>query len=74
MVPVARTGDLLALKLLARDDASRPQDAADLRALRQVATADDLALARETAELITRRGFARGRDLLAALDALVADG
>ena len=74
VVPVARTGDLLALKLLARDDASRPQDAVDLRALREVATADDLALARETAQLITARGFARGRDLVAALDALLANG
>jgi predicted nucleotidyltransferase len=35
VVPVARTGDLLALKLLARDDASRPQDAVDLSALRE---------------------------------------
>ncbi len=70
VVPVARTGDLLALKLLSRDDLARPQDAADLRALRAVATADDLALARETAALIAERGFARGRDLTAALDAL----
>lgn len=70
VVPVARTGDLLALKLLARDDDTRPQDAADLRALRAVASADDLALARDTAALIVQRGFARGRDLVAALDAL----
>lgn len=70
VVPVARTGDLLALKLLARDDDTRPQDAADLRALRAVASADDLALARDTAALIAERGFARGRDLVAALDAL----
>ena len=74
VVPVARTGDLLALKLLARDDAARPQDAVDLSALRAVATADDLVLARETAQLITARGFARGRDLVAALDVLVANG
>ncbi|MDQ3675539.1 MAG: nucleotidyl transferase AbiEii/AbiGii toxin family protein [Actinomycetota bacterium] len=70
VVPVARTGDLLALKLLARDDLARPQDAADLRALRAVATTDDLALARETVALIAERGYARGRDLTTALDAL----
>lgn len=28
-VPVARVGDLIALKILARDDCTRPQDAAD---------------------------------------------
>lgn len=74
VVPVAQTGDLIALKLLARDDVARPQDAADLRALRAVATAADLALARETVTLIAERGFARGRDLAAALDALAAEG
>jgi len=70
VIPVARTGDLIALKLLARDDVTRPLDLADLRALRGVATAADLAIARDTAALITERGFARGRDLVAALDAL----
>lgn len=74
VVPIARIGDLLALKLLARDDLARPQDVADLCALRAAATADDLALARETAALITDRGFSRGRDLAAALDDLVAAG
>ncbi len=38
VVPVARTGHLIALKLLARDDESRPQDLADLRSLHEVAT------------------------------------
>ncbi len=70
VVPVARTGDLLALKLLARDDATRPQDLADLRALRSVASAGDLGTARETAGLIMQRGYARGRDLLALLEQL----
>jgi len=72
VVPLAQTGDLLALKLLARDDATRPQDAADLLALRAVADADDLALARRTVKLIAERGFSRGRDLEAALDDLLA--
>jgi hypothetical protein len=67
---VARIGHLIALKLLARDDESRPQDAVDLHALASVATGEDLALAREAVDLITARGYARGRDLGEALTAL----
>ena len=67
VAPVARIGHLIALKLLARDDARRPQDAVDLRALLGVATEGDLSLAREGVRLITERGFDRGRDLAAAL-------
>ncbi len=73
VVPVATLGDLLALKLLSRDDATRPQDAVDLRALLAAATPGDLALARETASLIAARGYARGRDLAADLE-LMAPG
>jgi hypothetical protein len=74
VVPVAAVGDLLALKLLSRDDDARPQDALDLRALRAAATPADVALARQTAALIADRGYARGRDLAAALRALLAEG
>jgi hypothetical protein len=73
VVPVAALGDLLALKLLSRDDVERPQDTADLRALRAAAAAEDLALARETVALITARGYARGRDLALALELLDVD-
>ena len=66
-LPIATTGHLIALKLLARDDQSRPQDLADLRALRAVATPEDLAAAERAARLISSRGFNRGRDLTAAL-------
>jgi predicted nucleotidyltransferase len=66
-VPVARTGHLIAVKLLARDDDSRPQDLADLRALHAVATPADVKLAREAISLITERGFHRDRDLATAL-------
>lgn len=69
-VPVATTGHLMALKVLARDDETRPQDLADLRALLAVGTAEDLDLARTTLAMITRRGSHRDRDLAAALDAL----
>lgn len=70
IVPVARAGHLLALKLLARDDDTRPQDAGDIRALRAASDGRDLALAREAVDLISRRGFHRDRDLRAALLAL----
>lgn len=69
-LPIATTGHLIALKLLARDDQSRPQDLADLRALRAVATPEDLAAADRAARLISSRGFNRGRDLTAALKAV----
>jgi predicted nucleotidyltransferase len=70
-LPVARVGHLIALKLLARDDDLRPQDRADLHALGTVATTTDVKDARTAIELIMRRGFDRGRDLLMALDAWV---
>ncbi len=64
-MPIARLGHLLALKLLARDDRTRPQDAGDIRALLAEATAPELALAKEALGLIQARGFARRRRLLA---------
>jgi predicted nucleotidyltransferase len=60
---VARTGHLIAIKLLARDDETRPQDAADLRALVSVADEAELALAHEAVTLIEQRGYNRGRSL-----------
>lgn len=69
-LPVAVAGHLIALKLLARDDEIRPQDLADLRALMAAATDSDIAVARQATELITERGYDRGRDLPAALRSL----
>ena len=62
-VPVARTGHLIALKILARDDVRRARDAEDLRALLAEAESADLAMAREMLSLIAERGFGRGKDL-----------
>jgi predicted nucleotidyltransferase len=64
-VPVARTGHLIAMKLLARDDRARPQDLDDLRALLAVAKPADRRLVTAAIKQIADRGFARGRDLLA---------
>lgn len=76
-LPIAMTGHLIALKLLvialkllARDDLERPQDLADLRSLGKVATPADYQAARDAVLLISSRGFARGRDLTTALEAL----
>jgi predicted nucleotidyltransferase len=69
-LPIARVGDLVAMKLLARDDRRRPQDADDLRHLLQVADAEDLSRARRSVRLIEARGFSRRRDLGAALTRL----
>ena len=70
-LPVATTAHLLVLKLLARNDETRPQDLADLNALIAVATDADLAAARIAIRLITERGFNRGRDLDTALESLI---
>lgn len=73
VVPVARVGHLIAMKLLARDDRDRPADADDLRALAEVAGPGDWAVARASVDLITARGYDRGRDLVASLAAMLAE-
>jgi len=73
MLPVATVGHLIALKILARDDATRPQDLADLRALLSAANPEDLALAQQSVELIETRGFNRGRNLRVALRELITE-
>lgn len=68
---VARVPHLMALKLLARDDRTRPQDIVDLVRLNEVATATDRARVRELVELIERRGYHRNRPLREQLDDLL---
>ena len=67
---IARVGHLIALKVLSRDDVTRPQDVVDLRALLRVASPDELARARRALALIAARGYHRGRELLMELDRL----
>ena len=67
VIPVARTGHLIAMKLLARDDRRRANDADDLRGLAAVADDEEWQIATDAVRLITERGFARDRDLPAAL-------
>ena len=70
-VPIATTGHLIALKVLARDDITRPQDIGDLRALLGVASASDIAGARAALSLIAERGYHRQRDLQGEFDQLL---
>lgn len=69
LLPVARTGHLIALKLLSVAP-GRETDAVDLRNLAAIASGDDWNLASEAVTQIQERGFARGRDLDAELDLL----
>ena len=68
-VPVARLHHLIALKSLARDDRTRPQDAADLRQLIRAAQDSDLESASHSVRLIEERGYNRSRNLIEAIQA-----
>lgn len=71
MIRVATIGHLIALKVLARDDVTRPQDAGDLRALLRTASALDVSQARSALRLVADRGYDRGRDLPTELEKLL---
>lgn len=67
VMEVAQVGHLIAMKLVARDDQTRPLDQADLLALSRVADEIEWTRAEAAVRLIDQRGFHRGRDLIAAL-------
>jgi len=73
-IPVANVGHLLALKLLSRDDRTRPQDQVDLVQLLRVAQPGDIEVARHAVALIHSRGFQRDRDLPRDLERLITHG
>jgi hypothetical protein len=62
-VPVATLGHLLALKVLAMDDATRPQDRIDILGLLEHADSLEIARAQAAIALITARGFNRAKNL-----------
>jgi len=70
-VPVATVGHLLALKILSRDDSSRPQDIADIIALLKIIDEEELLRTQKALKLITERGFNRNIDLHARLKDLL---
>ena len=65
-VPVATSAHLIAMKLLARDDRERPQDFDDLRNLIPTLSTKGTSQVLAAVKLIEKRGFARGRDLVAS--------
>lgn len=72
-LPVARLGDLIALKLLSAGQPGREHDLRDLRALVGVATAVDLDHSRAAIGLLIARGAASRETLEAKLEQLLAD-
>jgi len=70
---VATLADLVALKVLARDDATRPQDRVDLIRMLSQASPTDVEQAREALGLIAARGCHRNRDLDACLDQVLSE-
>jgi hypothetical protein len=67
-VPVARAGHVLALKVLA----GRPIDQADAQRLLATLSTEELQRAKETLDLISRRGFDEGKDLFGSLARLMS--
>ena len=68
---MATTAHLVALKVLACDE-RRPQDEADLRSLLLGASDADIEGTAEALNLVTERGFDRGRDLAETLRTAVS--
>lgn len=71
--PIATVPSLIALKVLSRDDTTRPQDRVDLVELLAIADSHEITEAGRLLGLIEERGFARGRDLAASLETLQAE-
>lgn len=71
-VPVARTGHLVALKLLSCDEDRRPQDIVDLQWLLTDIAPEEFELAKQAVESISKRGYHRDRDLPRLLDDMAA--
>jgi predicted nucleotidyltransferase len=72
--PVACAGHLLALKVLARNDETRPQDAVDIRALVRALDPTETDRAHSAVTLIQSRGFGRDKDLQPLLKAAFQAG
>ena len=64
IIPAARLGHLVALKVLARDDLRRPQDLMDIRALLPRMGKAEKKRVEQALRLIVKRGFHRGKELM----------
>jgi hypothetical protein len=71
--PVATRSHLMAMKVLARDDRTRPQDLDDLRSLLARTTTAEIETTRALLLLITERGFARRRNLVENFELLLRE-
>jgi hypothetical protein len=71
VAPVASVGHLLALKVLAHDERSRPQDRVDAKALSNIASPADLEVARRSLVRIEALGFHRGKNLTREIESLL---
>ena len=71
VVPVARLGHLIAMKLLSESDV-RATDRSDLTWMVAAASALELKRAKTAAARIEKEGFARGKDLQAVLQTFLA--
>lgn len=72
-LPVASLGHLIALKVLAMDDRTRPHDRVDLVALLSEAGPAEIGAARAALALIEQRGFHRQKDLTDELEQFLRD-
>jgi predicted nucleotidyltransferase len=72
-LPVASLGHLIALKVLAMDDRTRPHDRVDLVALLSEAGPAEIDAARAALALIEQRGFHRHKDLTNELEQFLRD-
>jgi predicted nucleotidyltransferase len=70
---VASRPHLMAMKILARDDRTRPQDLDDLRSLLRVASPAEIDATRASLVMITERGFARRRNLVESFELLLRE-
>ena len=70
-VPVASREHLIALKVLSRDPAQRPQDEADLRALLENCGEEEQQTVRAALRLIAERKCHRGKDLLQEFESVL---
>lgn len=71
-MPIAARADLIAMKLLSQDPERRPLDIADLNSLMHGVSSSELERAHRLIELITSRGYSRGRDLKRELEKLIS--
>ncbi len=67
-IPVACRGHLIAMKVVSQDDRDRIRDRGDLHMLLKTADENDLNICKNALQLISERGFNRGKNLMLELE------